>query len=149
MSIFNVNWFGTKEKKEEKKRVVGRQFTFTTNPFNELMILSGHSDFIRVMLRMDETTMITCSDDCLIILWDFVNGKKISVLKGHRSDVRCLLLLKDKTPILASGGCDKNIILWNLKDGSMIKTLSDHKGTVMFLVQLENNRFCSGKLNFI
>lgn len=145
MSIFNVNWFGTKQvQKQEKKEVRKVQFTFTTNPFNELTILTGHTDIIRVMIRVDEQKMVTCSDDCQVIIWDYINGKQISTLKGHRSDVRSLLILNDKEPILVSGGCDKNVILWSLKDGSLIKTLSEHRASVMYLVQLENNRFCSG-----
>jgi len=117
------------------------------NTINELQILHGHTDIIRLLIKLDDNRFASASDDCTINIWNFQTGKKVFQLQGHTRPITCLLLLDRHT--LVSGSSDKSIRLWDLATGTCVHRLSPaHTGSVQCLALLEQEEgpamFCSG-----
>ena len=111
--------------------------------FTNLELLStkgnwfGHSSHIRDMIYFEHesrTTLVTCSDDGIILLWDMHSNKVVGELKAHEGIVCCLAFYTlNGDPFLASGG--KDIIkLWNLKTKEFVTSLEGHEDHVGALI---------------
>lgn len=92
--------------KENTEPKIQSNYSTRTNPFNELLILEGHTDIVRFMLMIDDKHLASCSDDGTINIFDYNTGRKIHTLVGHRLPVMCIALHEN---ILLSGSCDKSI----------------------------------------
>ena len=83
-----------------------------------LLILSGHTDWINRMLFHEERSLlITSSRDHTVRIWDANDWKCIASLVGHNDSVYGLSCFND-SPILASGSYDKTVKLWDLESFS-------------------------------
>ncbi|OMJ89768.1 hypothetical protein SteCoe_8038 [Stentor coeruleus] len=71
-----------------------------------------HTDFIRFVVFLDNTTFLSVSNDSKVNMWNAVEEKHELELKGHSGSVRCGNFTKDRKAI--TGGYDFNIILWDL-----------------------------------
>lgn len=98
-------WF-KKNFLENPEPKIQPSFNIRTNPFDELLILQGHTDIVRVMLMIDDKKLASCSDDGTINIFDYNTGRKIHTLVGHRLPVMCIAKHEN---ILLSGSCDKSI----------------------------------------
>jgi len=87
------------------------------NRLHELQLLVGHTDIVRVLVKVDERRLASASDDKTIIIWDTLRGKPLHVLRGHTQTVTCLLLVPLPAsaggPVLVSGSADKTIRVQN------------------------------------
>ena len=86
--------------------------------------LTGHTDWIRDLVAIDNNCLISASDDFLIIIWNINEGTIRKTLVGHSSCVYALLMLDNGD--LASGSADKTIKIWNIEVGTVKKTLTGH-----------------------
>jgi WD40 repeat protein len=136
--------FNFRSSTELKKKEEERQEAAPLNNINELQVLQGHTDIVRVLLKIDEQRLASASDDAKIIIWNHTTGEKLMVLEkgGHTVQVTCLLLLGRNK--LASGSSDKTIKIWDLTTGECKRTLTAHQGSIKCLCMLPNNQFCSG-----
>ena len=89
--------------------------------------LDGHEAAVNTVAFVDETTLVSASDDFTLILWNLQDGSK-SVWQGHKGKVISLAVHPDKT-LIASASWDGTIGLWPL-DGTAPTFLSDHDGPV-------------------
>jgi WD40 repeat protein len=103
---------------------------FLSNSLNELQILEGHKDIVRLLVVLDHARCLpllytrppgsllisqksiasriaSASDDGSIMIWNYQTGEQIFVLAGHTRPITCLLLLDLHT--LISGSSDRTI----------------------------------------
>lgn len=122
---------------------------FLSNSLNELQILEGHKDIVRLLVVLDQARIASASDDGTIMIWNYQTGVQIFALSGHTRPITCLLLLDLHT--LISGSSDRTIRVWNIDTGSCEHTIENaHDGSVQCLTKLESGSetkaslFCSG-----
>ncbi|KAL6047761.1 Fbox domain containing protein [Balamuthia mandrillaris] len=72
-------------------------------------VLVGHRNLVWT-LHFEKECLATGSRDHRILVWDLEYGKRVSKLKGHGSDVRCLRLSHDT---IVSAGDDGQLGLWD------------------------------------
>eukprot|EP00026_Physarum_polycephalum_P007557 Phypoly_transcript_07620.p1 GENE.Phypoly_transcript_07620~~Phypoly_transcript_07620.p1 ORF type:complete len:472 (+),score=33.99 Phypoly_transcript_07620:72-1487(+) len=112
------------------------------NTINELQILIGHSDIVRIVLKLDECRIASASDDATINIWNYNTGEKLLTLLGHKMPITCLLLLDRNS--LISGSSDRTIRMWDLTNGVCTRVLTQHQGSIRALCMLPKGMFCSG-----
>lgn len=77
------------------------------NTINEIQVLEGHNDIVRLLLRIDDTRFASASDEGVVIIWNHVSGEQAARLTEHTQPITCLLKLSDN--ILITGSADKTI----------------------------------------
>lgn len=63
-------------------------------------------------------------------IWDADTGKPISVLKGHKADVKCVAFAPKTADLLLSGGDDKKWFLWDVTKDTPKHTFDELGGRV-------------------
>ncbi len=102
----------------------------TGHEFEVLATCRGHESEVNVAsFTPDGKTIVSCSDDGTIRLWEALTGKPIDVLRGHRGEV-CAIDVSPDGKLLASGGRDSTVRIWDLEKRELIKQLERHKGAV-------------------
>lgn len=82
--------------------------------------LSGHTDQVNnIQLSADNKTLISCSHDKTVIVWDVLNGKVLRTLKGHNWKVTSVILSADGRYIV-SGGNDGEARVWETATGTQL-----------------------------
>ena len=85
--------------------------SFNDTKFNyDLVLNGGHTDFIQVIAKLNETILASGSCDNTIILWDIIKFKQIKVLKGHTNCINALINVEEN--YLISGSSDSTIKIW-------------------------------------
>ncbi len=113
------------------------------NTLDELLILEGHRDIVRIACVVNHELVATAADDTTIRVWDWRSGALAAVLEGHQRPITCLLKLTNKR--IASGSSDGKIFIWNVQTGMRVRELNFHNGAaVQCIIKLAENRLCSG-----
>ena len=109
-------------------------------------IFTGHTSQIRKMIKQNDTTIISCSDDSTIRAWslDSYEADCSYTLSGHEDKINDILLLDlyDNNTLLSVSD-DKTIRLWNLETkecDNAIKT----QDIQTCLGKLKNGKFMVG-----
>ena len=109
-------------------------------------IFTGHTSQIRKMIKQNDTTIISCSDDSTIRAWslDSYEADCSYTLSGHEDKINDILLLDlyDNNTLLSVSD-DKTIRLWNLETkecDNAIKT----EDIQTCLGKLKNGKFMVG-----
>lgn len=77
--------------------------------------LKGHNDSVSsVAISLDDTKIVSGSDDKTLMIYYRVSGKRTQILKGHRMDVKSVAMSSDNTKIF-SGSCDGTVKVWEKK----------------------------------
>lgn len=63
-------------------------------------------------------------------IWEADTGKPVSVLKGHKADVRCVAFAPKTADLLLSGGDDKKWFLWDVTKDTPKHTFDEMGGRV-------------------
>ena len=84
--------------------------------------LTGHTAGV-LDVCISATTIITCSKDTSIMVWDRTTGDPIRTLHGHRGPVNAVQFRPD-SGLLASASGDGMCKLWRLAEGLCIKEFS-------------------------
>jgi len=71
----------------------------------------GSTNVWDIAFALDNQTLVACSKDSTIKLWDLASGKEQLTLHGHGSEVTCLDLFKGKAG-LVSGSVDNTVKIW-------------------------------------
>ena len=79
----------------------------------KIWTLHGHTKWIFDMLVLPNGSLVNCSQNKTIKIWNVEQGVCIKTLHGHKSAVFCLQLLSNGS--LASGSEDKTIKIWNME----------------------------------
>lgn len=73
----------------------------------------GTKSHILSLCRLDDKTVAMGGQDRVIRIYDWMGDSIVSLLKGHKGGVNCLLSLSED--VIASCGSDNAIIIWNWK----------------------------------
>ncbi|ETO07029.1 G-protein beta WD-40 repeats containing protein [Reticulomyxa filosa] len=88
--------------------------------------IKGHSDCVNnVKFSSDGNTIVSCSHDKTIKIWDLTNGKEIKKLKGHSHWVNDARFSLDGNMIVSCSN-DETIRLWDIHSSMTIATLLGH-----------------------
>jgi WD40 repeat protein len=101
--------------------------------------LTGHSDFIYHLIRMQNGYLLSASADKTIKVWNSTNWSFVKTLNGHLDSVMCLAELS--YDLLASGSEDGEIRIWNVKEGINLITWKAHSDAIKSLVLLPKQKY--------
>ena len=124
---------------------VGLIKIWRTEDFIVDKIFTGHTGQIRKMVKQDDNTIITCSDDASIKAWslDSYEADCTYTLSGHEDKINDILLLESYNNMLISVSDDRTMRFWNLDTkecDNAIKT-----GDIQTsLGKLRNGKFMAG-----
>ena len=102
----------------------------------------GHELWVNCLIKYDDKTFISASNDRKIIIWDYEQRKKINEFEVYKNSIFSLIKLNDGN--LCFGGADSEIRIFDWKQGRIINTLKGHNGWVMCLCQMDNETLLSG-----
>ena len=116
------------------------------NRYNEIFILSGHTEFVDSIVKIDNERVLTTGHDKKGIIWDTKSGKVLHVLEGHLKPITCSATLGselyytdetdhdvniDEDPvILVTASSDHTLRVWDLMSGKCLKVTQEHNSTV-------------------
>ncbi|KAI5181673.1 coatomer subunit beta' [Nematocida sp. AWRm80] len=92
--------------------------------------LEGHTHFVMGVCfsPKDSKTLVSCSLDHDICIWNIENGSTQRVLKGGKSGLNAVEYITEK--YLVSGGDDGKINIWDISTGTCITSVPAHTGPV-------------------
>lgn len=94
-----------------------------------LQVLDEHSLGLNDCRWINNSFLVTCSDDKTIKIWDVEIGKSICTLVGHKSFVYSLSV-HPKSDLILSGGFDGKIMLNDFKSGTCCSNFDAHSEVV-------------------
>ena len=96
----------------------------------ELVVLSGHGDFVNfAAYSPDSTRIVTASSDKTARIWDTRTGAQLAVLSGHSGTIYSAAYSPDGTRIVTASA-DKTARIWDARTGAQLAVLSGHGSTV-------------------
>ena len=104
---------------------------WTANVNGDSHIIKSHIGTVRdVSFSFDESSLLSCSDDKIIKIWDVTNNYRFkSSLIGHSNWVRCGAFSKDGRMIV-TGSDDKTVKMWDVRSNECVHTFYDHTDIV-------------------
>ena len=84
--------------------------------------LDNHSNSVNTLIKLNESTIASGSDDKSIKVWDLKSGTLIKTLLGHDDRVISVSISHD-SKFIVSGSSDKTVKVWDLEYPSIIKPL--------------------------
>ena len=78
-------------------------------------VLNGHTHWVNSVAKLNETTIVSGSDDRTVRVWDLATKSCVAVLNGHTANVRSVATLNETTII--SGSNDRTVRVWDLDIG--------------------------------
>ncbi len=102
-------------------------------PFQELMVLNGHTILITALAKIDNNTIASGSADNTINIWDLEKKQAIRKLTGATQRIQKLIKINSSTIAARSfKNCyhsSNNITIWDIKSGDKIKLIDILVGT--------------------
>ena len=110
-------------------------------------IFTGHTNQIRKIIKQDDNTIISCSDDTTIRAWS-LNSYEADcsyTLTGHEDKINDILLLDlyDNNTLLSVSD-DKSLRLWNLEMKECQNAIKTGEDIQTCLGRLSNGKFMTG-----
>lgn len=110
-----------------------------------LHTLPGHTSTIRGLAMANADTVVSCSRDTTLRVWDVESGSCLRVLEGHMDAVRCVVAQGDH---IISGGYDKLVKSWSLASGQCLSTSDANEERIYCMAGLnEGAMVACGSLN--
>ena len=102
----------------------------------------GHDLWVNCLVKCDDKTFASASNDCKIIIWDYSQRKRVKKYKVHNDCIFALIKLKDGN--LCTGSADCLIKICDWKEHKILKSLNGHKDWVKSLCQMDDETILSG-----
>ncbi len=102
----------------------------------------GHELWVNCLVKYDDKTFVSASNDYKIIIWDYAKKQKIRKFEVHKNCIFSLIKLNDGN--LCSGGADFVIKILDWKQKKLIRILKGHEDSVKCLCQMNNETLLSG-----
>jgi WD40 repeat protein len=77
---------------------------------------------VKCLKKLNETILISASDDETIKIWNYQNGQLVRTLNHHTDWVRGLAILSNKQ--FASGSYDRTIKIWDTSSWTILRSIS-------------------------
>ncbi|CAJ0961031.1 unnamed protein product, partial [Mesorhabditis belari] len=118
---------------EDGKYIVCGDYDGTVDVFcgqtgAQLHLLRGHTDWVRCM-SLHGTTLVSCSGDRTIRVWDIVDGNCLHILV-----VEALYCLQFDGERVVFDGQDFTVKVWNVHTEECLHTLTGHTGAIISLL---------------
>jgi len=97
------------------------------NRNNTVMELPVENRVNFLLVFEDSNALLTCNDNCQIVLWCLNTGKEIRSFNGHISSI--FTLCKISASIFASAGDDKSLKFWNIDTGQLLLNIPNAHST--------------------
>ncbi|HRP37731.1 MAG TPA: WD40 repeat domain-containing protein [Candidatus Dojkabacteria bacterium] len=110
-----------------------------------LHTLTGHSDRIWNLIKLENGLLASCSSDTTIRVWNIEKLAYERVFFGHTGLVCCLLEFPNS--VLASGSQDKSLMFWDLKSESKnnFKVIKNNSlGRIMTCIVINKEELACG-----
>lgn len=98
----------------------------------------GHTARINEIDISADGIIVSASDDGKVGMWNINNKSETTLLNGHSSWVRTVIL-SENGEYAISGGWDRDIIKWDLKHGEIVKKLPGHNASVEALALVNDD----------
>jgi len=102
----------------------------------------GHELWVNCLVKIDNKTFASASNDAKIKVWDFYSHYCLMELAGHTDCILSLVLLQ--TGKFCSGSADTSIKIWDREKKECIQTLTGHEKWVKCVFELDNGIIVSG-----
>jgi guanine nucleotide-binding protein subunit beta-2-like 1 protein len=106
----------------------------------------GHSsDVFSVAFSADNRQIASCGRDKSIKLWNTLGECKYTFTEEQHQDwISCVRFSPSaKTPLLVSGGWDKEVKVWNLSNFKLRATLKGHNGVINAVTVSPDGSLCA------
>jgi WD40 repeat protein/predicted Ser/Thr protein kinase len=115
--------------------------------WTEQILREGHTAAVkRAIFSPDGTKLVSVSEDKQIIIWDFVQRKRIKTLTAHTGWVNSV----DFSPngkMFATGSSDKSVIVWDAEKLEPIITFREHPSAVHAVAFSPNGKLLAATSN--
>jgi WD40 repeat protein len=111
------------------------------NTQNGILIrnLTGHSDFIYHIIKLQNGFFLSASADKSIRVWNSTDWSMSRTLEGHLDSVKFLAELS--FDLVSSGSEDGEIKIWNVAEGINFKTWKAHDEQIISLALLPKMKY--------
>lgn len=87
-----------------------------------------------VAISRDGKTIVSCSTDQTVRIWDVTTGQQKAAMSGHQGAVHAVAFSPDES-LIVSSGADRTIRLWDAAGGRQLKQLANFDET-MYVVAI-------------
>ncbi len=101
--------------------------------------LTGHSDYVYHLLRMQNGLLLSASADETIKVWNLTDWSLVKTLEGHLVTVTCLAELSYDA--FASGSQDGEIKIWSTSEWTNLRSWQAHSTPIISLVLLPKQKY--------
>ena len=103
-------------------------------------VLNGHTQWVRSVIKLNDTTIVSGSSDTTLRVWNLTNNTS-RVLNGHTSYVFSVIKLNETT--IVSGSRDSTLRVWDLTNNTS-RVLRGHTSMVFSVMKLNETTIVSG-----
>jgi WD40 repeat protein len=82
-----------------------------------------------VAVSGDGKTVVSCSTDQTVRIWDVVTGQQKAAMSGHQGAVHAVALSPEES-LIVSSGADRTVRLWDVAGGRLLKQLATFDETM-------------------
>lgn len=102
--------------------------------------LRGHDDCVRDLAAINDTEILSCSNDATVRQWSIVTGECLNILYGHPNFVYSISIRGD---LIASSGEDRCCMVWHRQKGDQ-QSITIPAQSVWTVVILPNSDVVTG-----
>ncbi len=112
---------------------------WNTQTENLVKNLTGHSDYVSHLLKMQNGLLLSASADKTIKAWNMTDWSLVRTIDGHLNAVNCLAELSYNA--FASGSRDGEIKIWSTSEWTHLRTWKAHSSRIISLVLLPKQKY--------
>ncbi len=112
-------------------------------------VLTGHKNAALEVKWITDTSIVSCSADKTVALWDASKGVRVRKYAEHSGIVNCVSVSKKDPYLFASGSDDCQFILWDSRSKSSVSVIEtdypilssclSHDGSIAYFGGIDNN----------
>lgn len=93
--------------------------------------LLGHTaQIVSLAFSVDQTKLVSGSDDNTARVWNLADGKQLAQFAGHTQSVSSVAFNSNGLQVI-SGSQDQSLRLWHAADGTEVKSFAGHAGRIV------------------
>jgi WD40 repeat protein len=114
-------------------------YIWDTLSLSSVRTLTGHSDYVYHLTKMQNGLLLSASADKTINVWDLNDWSLVNTLEGHLDSVNCLAELSYDS--FASGSEDGEIKIWSTREWTNLRSWIAHTKPIKSLVLLSKHNY--------